>query len=306
MAAQRLPSSVTPEHYDLAFSLDLDHEHFEGVETIRVRVAETTPRVVLHSVDLDLREVTIGAGPAAQTGLGHERRERADRHAHGANADRCRAHRDSHSLQRRPQPAIAWLLREPGQEPKYAVTQFESTDARRAFPCFDEPAFKATFAVTLTIDRGDVAISNGKVLSDTPGPGNTQHTVKFATTAKMSSYLVAMAVGDFQCLEGAADNIPIRVCATPDKKELGHIALEAAQQTLSFYDRLLRHPLPVWKARHPGRAGFRGRRDGEHRGDLLSARRTCWPIRSPPRSPRARTSHRSWRTRWRTSGSAIS
>src|SRR5204863_7747514 len=88
---------------------------------------------------------------------------------------------------------------------KYAVTQFESSDARRAFPCFDEPAFKATFAVTMTIDRGDTAISNGRVLSDVPGPSSTQHTLKFSTTPKMSTYLVAMAVGDFQCLEGGAD-----------------------------------------------------------------------------------------------------
>jgi len=123
-----------------------------------------------------------------------------------------------------------------GKTRKYAVTQFEATDARRAFPCFDEPAFKATFALTLTIDRGDMAISNGNVLSDAPGPTITQHTVRFATTAKMSSYLVAMAVGDFRCLEGAAGNIPIRICATPDKMELGHVALEAAEQVLRFYN----------------------------------------------------------------------
>ena len=104
------------------------------------------------------------------------------------------------------------------------------------FPCFDEPAYKATFAVTLTIDRGDVAISNGRVISDTPGPGAGQHTVKFATSPKMSSYLVAMAVGDFECLEGAADGTPIRVCTSPGKKELGRIALESAQQILTFYN----------------------------------------------------------------------
>jgi aminopeptidase N len=116
----------------------------------------------------------------------------------------------------------------------YAVTQFESTDARRAFPCFDEPSFKATFAVTVTGDRGDLAISNGRMLSDAPGPGPNQHTMTFSTTKKMSSYLVAIALGDFQCLEGEAEQVPIRICATPDKKELGHLALESAQQILTF------------------------------------------------------------------------
>ena len=71
---------------------------------------------------------------------------------------------------------------------KYAATQFESTDARRAFPSFDEPAYKATFDITAVADKGQVAISNQKVVSDTPGPGD-KHTVRFATTAKMSSYL---------------------------------------------------------------------------------------------------------------------
>src|SRR5204862_3274681 len=117
---------------------------------------------------------------------------------------------------------------------KYAVTRFESTDARRAFPCFDEPAFKATFALALTIDRGDTAISNGKLLSDAPGPDRTQHTLKFATSPKMSSYLVAMAVGDFQCAESAEDQVPIRVCATPDKMTLVKTALDAAKSILKF------------------------------------------------------------------------
>ena len=73
----------------------------------------------------------------------------------------------------------------------------EATDARRAFPSCDEPAYKATFDVSLLIDTGDTAISNGAQLSDTPGPEPARHTVVFARTPKMSTYLVAMLVGDF-------------------------------------------------------------------------------------------------------------
>src|SRR5581483_4661681 len=118
---------------------------------------------------------------------------------------------------------------------KYAFTQFENTDARRACPSFDQPDMKATFQVTLVVDKGDMAISNTKVVSDTPGPAEGKHTVKFDTTPKMSSYLLAMAVGDFECESGQADGIPIRVCGTPDKKGMGQFALQAAEYTLHFY-----------------------------------------------------------------------
>src|SRR6185312_11602552 len=89
--------------------------------------------------------------------------------------------------------------------------------------------------------------SNGKVVSDTPGPTPTRHTIVFAPSPKMSSYLVAMAVGNFQCLTGSADEIPIRVCATPDKKELGQIALESAEKILSFYNRYYAIKYPFGK-----------------------------------------------------------
>jgi aminopeptidase N len=235
-SAQRLPAPVTPEHYDLFFVVDLAHERFEGTEVIRVQVAAPTSRVVLNAAEIQFREVTIGTGSAAQIAVVtlDDKAQTAtltvpkplpkgpaDIHVRysGILNDQLRGFYISKTKNR-----------------KYAVTQFESTDARRAFPCFDEPSFKATFAVTMTIDRGDMAISNGKVLSDTPGPGPMQHTMKFATSPKMSSYLVAMAVGDFACVAGAADNIPIRICSTPEKKDLLHIALESAQQVLTFYD----------------------------------------------------------------------
>ncbi len=235
-AAQRLPTTVTPSHYDLAWVVDLNHERFEGTETIQVQVAEPTSKVVLNAADLQLREVTIGTGAAAQTATVtlDEAAQTATLTVPkplGKGATTIRAKFSGIlNTQLRGFYVSKTKLR------KYAVTQFESTDARRAFPCFDEPAFKATFAVTLTIARGDTAIATGRVLSDVNGPSITQHTMKFSTTAKMSSYLVAMTVGDFKCVEGAADNIPIRICATPDKKDLLRTALESAQQVLTFYN----------------------------------------------------------------------
>src|SRR5580765_6585396 len=223
--AQRLPTTATPEHYDLAFTVDLGRARFEGTETIRVQLNETTPRVVLNAIDLTFKDVTIaaGGGRAQQATVSLDEQKQTATltvpeplpkgpaeiriQFGGVLNDKLRGFYLSKS-----------------KEGRYAVTQFESTDARRAFPCFDEPAYKATFAVTLVVDRGDTAISNGTVVSDTNGPQRFQHTVKFATSPKMSSYLVAMAVGRFECLEGNAEGVPIRICTTPDKKELGHLA----------------------------------------------------------------------------------
>ena len=235
-SAQRLPTTVTPSHYDLAFVVDLTRERFEGTETIKAQVNAPTTRVVLHAFELQLRDVTIGAGAAAQpatVSLDEPSQTATLTVAKPLPAGAVEIHTKFTGVlntQLRGFYISKTKLR------SYAVTQFESTDARRAFPCFDEPAFKATFAITLTIDRGDTAIANGRVLSDTPGPAVTQHTMKFATSAKMSPYLVAMTVGDFKCVEGAADNIPIRICATPDKRDLTAIALDSAKQVLQFYD----------------------------------------------------------------------
>ena len=235
-SAQRLPTIVTPSHYDLAFVVDLTHERFDGTETIRVHVAESTLTVVLNAAEIQFREVTIGTGATAQaaTVTLDEANQTATLRVAAPLAKGATEIHATFSGVLNSQLRGFYISKTKLR--KYAVTQFESTDARRAFPCFDEPAFKATFAVTLTVDRGDTAISNGKVLSDVAGPSPTQHTLKFSTTAKMSSYLVAMTVGDFKCLDGAADTIPIRICATPDKRDLGRVALESAQQIMQFYN----------------------------------------------------------------------
>jgi aminopeptidase N len=234
--AERLPRTVMPEHYDLGFVVDLARARFEGTETIRVQIGEPTTAIVLNAAEIAFQAVTIGQGANSQTAIvsldetKQTARLSVARPLMSGPADI----RIRYSGTLNDQLRGFYLSR--GDNRRYAVTQFEATDARRAFPSFDEPAFKATFAVTLTIDRGDTAISNGHVLSDTPGPGRTQHTMKFSTSPKMSSYLVAMAVGNFQCMTGRADDVPIRICATPDKTHLGRIALDSAREILKFYN----------------------------------------------------------------------
>ena len=235
-SAQRLPQNVVPESYDLTFTPDLAAAAFSGDETIHVRLQKPASSITLNSAEIAFTETTITAGGTTQTATvaPDEKNEiatltvpnaipagPADIHIRykGILNDQLRGFYLSQTSRRR-----------------YAVTQFEATDARRAFPSFDEPAYKAVFRVTLVIDKGDTAISNGRIVSDTPGPGGTNHTLQFSPTPKMSTYLVAMMVGDFACIEGGADGIPIRACAVPEKKDLLSYALLSAENILKFYD----------------------------------------------------------------------
>lgn len=245
--AQRLDGNVIPSRYDLAFDVDLAQARFGGVEIIDVDLTQPSRRIVLHALEIQFQEVTVEAGGQTQraaVSLDAPTQTAAFTVPRAVPAGPARLHiRYTGILNDK----LRGFYLSKANNRRYAVTQLESTDARRAFPSFDEPAMKATFKVSLTIDAADTAISNGRLLSDTPGPGAGRHTLAFSETAKMSSYLVAMTVGDFQCVEGESESTPIRICATPDKRELGHVALDAAKQILTFYNRYYSIKYPFGK-----------------------------------------------------------
>lgn len=247
---QRLPDTIVPESYDLTFEPNLAKATFTSEETIHVRIAKPTATVVLNAAELEFQEASISTGGTDQKAT--VSKDAANEQAtltvakelaaglveihirfSGVLNDKLRGFYLSKSAKR-----------------NYAVTQFEATDARRAFPCFDEPAFKAIFRITLIVDKGDTAISNGKIVSDMPGPAEGKHTLKFSPSPKMSSYLVAMLVGDFVCRGGGADGIPIRVCALPDQKELTGYALEASENILRSYNKYYSIKYPYEKLDH--------------------------------------------------------
>ncbi|HEY6361709.1 MAG TPA: M1 family metallopeptidase [Vicinamibacterales bacterium] len=235
-AAQRLSGAVVPDHYTLWFAPDLQKDTFKGRETIRVQLKVPASSITLHAAEIDFDEVRIEAGGREQPA-----RVTLDEKAETATltvpeempAGPAAIHISYTGILN---DKLRGFYRSEANGRKYAVTQMEATDARRAFPSFDEPIYKATFEISLTIASGDTAISNGAQVSDTPGPEPGTHTLRFARTRKMSTYLVAMIVGDFACREGAADGTPLRICSTPDKRALTGFALESARQQLEYFN----------------------------------------------------------------------
>jgi aminopeptidase N len=245
--AQRLPETARPENYKLTFTPDLENAKFEGDETITLRVLKPTSEITLNAVDIDFHEVTIASGGTTQKATVAPDKEKemvvlsVEKPLAAGPATIHITYTGILNSEMR-----GLYLGKDDQGRRYAASQFEATDARRAFPSFDEPDYKATFDITAVADKGQVGISNYKVVSDTPGPGD-KHTVKFATTAKMSSYLAALVVGNFEYVEGSVDGIPIRVYSTPGKKEMGKFALEVAEQNVGYYDKYFGIKYPYGK-----------------------------------------------------------
>jgi len=244
--AQRLPDIAHPENYKLTFTPDLDSARFDGNEIISIEVLKPTSEITLNAVDIDFHDVTIASGGTTQKAKVTPEKENemvvlgVEKQIPAGPATIHITYTGILNNEMR-----GFYLGKDDQGRKYAATQFEATDARRAYPSFDEPAYKATFDITAVAPKGMVAISNQKIVSDTPD--GDKHTVRFATTVKMSSYLAALVVGNFEDIEGEQDGIPIRVWATPGKKEMGRFALEAAQHILSYYDHYFAIKYPYGK-----------------------------------------------------------
>jgi aminopeptidase N len=244
--AQRLPNVARPEHYTLQLSPDLQAATFTGEETIDLTLAQAVDSIVLNAWQLKFGAVTAqvnGKSLPAEVTLDPSLQQatfKFDRTLPAGSVTLKIAYSGILNGELRG----FYLSRTPKRN--YAVTQFEPTDARRAFPSFDEPLYKATFDVSLIVPQGDTAIGNTNIVSDTPGPIAGEHTITFARTPKMSTYLVAFLVGDFKCLSGESDGVPIRACATPDKVQLAQFALSGAEFFLHYYDNYfgIKYPMP--------------------------------------------------------------
>jgi aminopeptidase N len=233
---QRLPASVIPSHYKLFIDPNIETQSFSGEETIDVQLGRASKEIVLNSLDLEVSSAEVIAGGKARPAqLSYDAPDEmirlvvADALPPGTAALHLK-------FSGKLTAGLRGLYLSKTARRTYAVTQFEGTYARMMFPAFDEPGFKATFDLTVVADKQDTAISNGHIIRDAPAADPTRHALTFSTSPRMSTYLVALAVGDWQCLERKVDAVPIRVCAVPESKDKAQFALDVATHSMQFYN----------------------------------------------------------------------
>jgi len=248
----RLPVHVKPERYKIMLRPDLNEFTFTGEETISLSLEKPTNQITLHAAELEIESSEfVHTDKETWAGkISYDKKAETATFTFPKNIQKGKGQlklifrgilNDKMRGFYRSRYEIDGKLRH------LATTQFESTDARRAFPCFDEPSQKAVFDVTLMVPAKTVAISN-TIKSNIREHDSGYKIVEFAPTPKMSTYLLAFIVGDFEYIEGRTQNqVLVRVFTTPGKKEQARFALDVAGKCLDFYDNYfgILYPLPV-------------------------------------------------------------
>ncbi|MCA6123872.1 M1 family metallopeptidase [Bradyrhizobium sp. WSM 1704] len=246
-APGKLPKTVIPLSYAIELTPDLASLALPGVETIEVEVRAPTTQLTLNAVNTNFGEVSIDDGAqraqmtsdaAAQTAtLTFAKPLAAGRHTL----------RIAFTAEINKFGAGLFVVDYPAKTgtKRLLSSKLEPADARRIFPCWDEPAFKASFALTVVIPRNLLAVGNMPVTSEEPVAGNLKKVV-FAPTPKMSSYLFVLTVGELERASIDVDGVTIGVVTTEGKSGQGRFALDSAAKLLAHYNDYfgVKYPLP--------------------------------------------------------------
>jgi puromycin-sensitive aminopeptidase len=240
----RLPTHVRPLRYQIDFQVDPDPGTFGGEVRIELLFSLTTRTFELHSVGHDIFKATLKT----------EGRDMPVTIEAQPDRERLRLHLPESvagpavltlRFQGKLQAGLRGLYKVVADGQAYAFTQFEPADARRAFPCFDEPELKAQFEISVSVPEGLSAISNGEVIREEVAGG--RHRLHFAVTPHLSTYLVALAVGRFSKVERFQGATPVRVIATPGKERLSGLALDMGAAFLPILEEYFGLPYPYGK-----------------------------------------------------------
>jgi puromycin-sensitive aminopeptidase len=236
----RLPRFAVPRRYVIELEPDLAAASFSGSVDIELDVKEPTAQLVGNAAELEIDEAWVADSSGTRQPATAELNEELERVTFSFE----RPVSGPVTLHVGFRGVLNDLLRgfyrstfvdEDGNPSVIATTQMQATDARRAFPCWDEPDLKATFDVSLVVDESLVAISNGPEASRTKREDG-KHVVRFAETMVMSTYLVAFVVGPLEITDAPpVGGVPLRVVHVPGKGHLTGFAISCATAALEFY-----------------------------------------------------------------------
>ncbi|XP_041644089.1 endoplasmic reticulum aminopeptidase 1b [Cheilinus undulatus] len=249
----RLPKTVFPIHYDLTIHPNLTTLDFTGVVRIQLDVREDTSIIVLHAKQMQISNVLLLA-PEGVRPLQVLDYPRFHQLALLSDSVLTRGRKYEVQLEFSANLSDSFhgfykstYCTSSGEVRVLASTQFEATFARGAFPCFDEPAFKANFTIRIIREPHHIAISNMPIVKTVELPGGLLED-HFDTTVKMSTYLVAYIVSDFQSVSKITKHgVKITVYAVAEKINQTAFALDAAVKLLDFYDDFFDIPYPLPK-----------------------------------------------------------
>jgi aminopeptidase N len=255
-----LPTNVTPERYEITIRPNAEKLTFSGQEKIAVTVKSATDRIVLNAADIAFQKVALSGQTAApRVVLDKTQQTAAFVFAKPLAPGRYTLSLDYTGMIYE-QASGFFALDYAGDKGKQRAlfTQFENSDARRLIPSWDEPGVKSVYALTVEAPAGQMAVSNMPVAA-TAALSNGDQSVRFADTPKMSSYLLFLAVGDFERIHKMVGKTDVGVVVRRGKTAQAQFALDAAEQLLPFYNDYFGTPYPLPKLDFiagPGRSQF--------------------------------------------------
>jgi len=245
-APGRLPKNVVPVSYDVAIVPDADALRFTGTESVQLQFRAATATVQFNSLNETLSHVLLDGKPVKSVTSSDEQQLTTVTLTKPATGLHTLSFSYTGKIETQPQGLFAQKYKKSGGgEAVLLSTQMEATDARRMFPCWDEPSFRAFFRLTVTVPAAWATVGNMPIARRTVHGQSA--TVSFQRSPKMPSYLVVFTGGDLREVSAARGGTQFGVWAVAGREQDGTVALASAQDILADYNEYFAYPYPLPK-----------------------------------------------------------